>query len=60
MGSADWRQLALGFSAKVFALREALNVVSQRYFEGNPLLLDEDQEGLDWQADVWGRLVGLF
>ena len=55
-----WRQLALGFGQEVVALQHAVTIMGQRYFEGTPLLLGEEQRTLDAQRAFWQRLVGLF
>ena len=55
-----WREHALFFGQDVTALQRAVTTVGQRYFEGTPLLLGEEERALDDQGAFWQRLVGLF
>ena len=50
----------MGFSAEVFAPREALGHVAERYFEGNRLLFDDEHKTLEAQANFWPLLLGQF
>ena len=57
---AAWRDQALCFAQEVFALREALGKVAERYFEGNRLLFDDERDALEAQANVWQLLREHF
>lgn len=41
----------------MLALREALDRVAERYFEGNRLLFDDERNALEAQADIWRLLL---
>lgn len=51
--AAAWRDQALQFAQEVFALRDALERVAARYFEGSHLLFAEEHQALETQAKVW-------
>ena len=55
-----WQEHALAFGQEVGALQQALSIIGQRYFEGTPLLLDDERQTLDGQRAFWQQLVGLF
>ena len=58
--AAAWRDQALCFAPEVFALRETLGEVAERYFEGNRLLFDDERDALEAQANVWQLLLEHF
>ncbi|MFQ6029982.1 MAG: hypothetical protein ACE5Q6_21115, partial [Dehalococcoidia bacterium] len=56
----NWRQMAQGFLLELYTLRQVIDSINQRYFEGQQVLFPKVAEGFVELVDHTERLVELY